>query len=160
VSPTGADGETTKTVLASLPATTRNRTNLPYASQEGKGKPGLPLPREFQRDISENLDSTTPWCASSERAAVEDRAMGASGALDCARPATSTLLDSRQPGRRARLIDPTRWPLALFSRPRVQLGTPDLPERPGAGGRMKDEVHRSRLLIAATLRCPTKEEIR
>jgi hypothetical protein len=59
VSPTGADGETTKTVLASVPATTRNRTNLPYASQEGKGKPGLPLPREFQRDTSENLDSTT-----------------------------------------------------------------------------------------------------
>ena len=39
MSPTGADGETTKTVLASVSATTRNRTNLPYASQEGKGKP-------------------------------------------------------------------------------------------------------------------------
>jgi len=59
VSPTGADGETTRAVLASVPATTRNRTNLPYASQEGKGKPGLPRPREFQRKSSENLDSTT-----------------------------------------------------------------------------------------------------
>ena len=39
MSPTGADGETTKTVLASVPATTRNRATLPYASQEDKGKP-------------------------------------------------------------------------------------------------------------------------
>lgn len=51
------------------------------------------------------------------------RGWRASGALDCARPATSTLLDLRQPGRRAQIIDPTRWPLALFSRSRVQLGT-------------------------------------
>ena len=37
----------------------------------------------------------------------------------------SRLLHSGQPGRRAQLIDPTRWPLALYSRSAAQLDTPD-----------------------------------
>ena len=61
VSPTAADGETTKTVLASVPATTRNRTNLPYASQEGKGKPLVRL------GINQE-----PWCALPEAAPWRD----------------------------------------------------------------------------------------
>src|SRR5207247_8156521 len=42
----------------------------------------------------------------------------------------SALLDCRQPGRRAP-IDPTRWPLSLYSRSDVRLGTPYPHKGPG-----------------------------
>jgi hypothetical protein len=57
------------------------------------------------------------------------------------------LLDSRQPGRRAQLIDPTRWPLALFSRSAVQQHPSDV-HQPHQRTRIN---HSALLLIAATL---------